>query len=54
MMAKLTLKEAKTRYKKFGECSHDPDWETKVNPYGCNIVQVICGACNKLLRDYQI
>lgn len=54
MMAKLTLKEAKTRFKKTGECSHDPDWETKVNPYGCDVVQVICEACNKLKRTYYI
>jgi len=51
-MEKLTLKEAKYRFLKFGECSHDKNWQYKVQPYNCpNLVQVMCGACNKLLRE---
>jgi len=52
MMAKLTLKEAKNRFWKTGECTHDKDWQYKVNPYNCpNLVQVMCRACNKLLDE---
>jgi len=53
-MAKFTLIEAKYRFAKFGECSHDPDWEVKVNPLGCDVVQVMCKACNKVKRSYYI
>ena len=53
-MAKLTLKESKLRFASTGECFHEKRFEIKANPYGCSIVQVICGACNKLKRSYSI
>lgn len=54
MMAKLTLKEAKERFAKTGECFHDKDHEVKVNPYGSDVVQITCKACNYIKRSYYI
>ena len=54
MMAKLTLKEAKSRFGQTGECTHDKYWETKCHIPNSNVVQIMCKACNKIKRTYYI
>lgn len=54
MATKLTLNEAKSRFGKIGECSHDKDHEEKVNIPNTSIVQICCKACNKIKRTYYI
>ena len=54
MKSKLTLKEAKERFAKTGECDHDPDFEEKIHIPNSDVVEVCCKACNYEKRRYYI
>lgn len=48
-MKKLTLQEAKDRFVEFGECNHDPNFETEFSPYGCdNVLITQCTVCSEV------
>ncbi len=47
MMSQLALKDAKTRFLKFGFCKHDPEFIVTSKPRGTNVTLTNCGVCGK-------
>lgn len=47
MMSQLLLKEARTRFLKFGTCKHEEQFRVTSQPLGTNVTLTNCGVCNK-------
>jgi len=52
MEGTLTLQQSKDRFVQFGQCFHYEEFEEEVEIPNTNVVQVMCGVCNKVKREY--
>jgi len=46
------LKVLKVRFAKWGECTHPERHFEKCEIYGCGRSQVLCGVCNKIIKEW--
>ena len=49
--SKLTLDQAKERFASTGQCFHEEAHEIKAKIPKTKIVQIMCGACNKVKKE---
>ena len=48
---KLTFDEAKTRFIKHGECSHDEQFHQTIEPLNCGVKITECGVCGQRISQ---